>query len=222
MADVYYHGIYSKFDFRNGDNWRSSMTDICNQGILSRRLRGIPEEKTDGVTKFNGLDYISVCERLELSRTEHINQWTAYHSYVYQNVGIIVSGSIDVIVPIVLDRCKSGEREMRLNPDKHYCWMLDDRHVKDQIELKDFVGLFYPYEKKLSMCATGRNEELLREAKEDLKFLRDLLKSCKLNIPIVDSSRDGYLNNLTPVLTYKRSNDELRRFFSDSLSGKVF
>ena len=212
MARVYYHGI----DGANGhiEEYKQVLKDICSKGLLSRRKRGVSDRLE--VIRFNGLDYISVCERLELSKVEHTNLSTAYHDFIYQNTGIIINGNIEVIKPIIIDRYNSDvKRIMEQNPDKRYAFMIDDRHVKDEISIYDFVGLFYPYEMELFWYYLSQNETVLNRNDENIEFLRETLKQNNLDIPIIDSSRDEYLRDLTPVLTKKKTKDEIIRFYGN-------
>lgn len=133
MSKYYYHGV---------DDLSTMLSIIKSQEIKSKRLLG-----DDVEYGFNGLDYISVCNKLPKEEYKKYYMNT-YENYIKHNFCFIISDEIETIktefLDITLHALKEIHEHVVAHPDIRYSDMIDEYQIKDSIPFKYIIGIGLP------------------------------------------------------------------------------
>lgn len=138
MSKYYYHGVYNIY----------KMFDIIKSGgIKSKRLLGY--EYGYG---YNGYDYVSICNKTndyEINDNKVSN--SSFVNYIYNKFCFIISDQIPAIKTYYIDEDSKLSslnilKSLATDIEDRYSDMFDEFQVRDQILLKDIVGIGIPFD----------------------------------------------------------------------------
>ncbi len=176
MSKYYYHATSDLSLFRD---------ILKDQAIKSPRLLGKTIEHDLGYLSFNGLDYISLCNKLDHYDDNYGD--SSFEQFILDSFCFIISGEINVVKPTIIDWANFYEyiaikEEIYKNIDLglHVSFYADEYRVKDKVTIDKILGIGIPV-----------NNHYL---KEDLMILKQvLIIANELNLDVVDSSDRAFV-----------------------------
>lgn len=177
MSKYYYHGvrnIYKMFDI------------IKSGGIKSKRLLGYKYGYG-----YNGYDYVSICNKINENECDYeINNDkvcnSSFLNYIYNKFCFIISDQVPAIKTYYLEEISKFSslniiRSLLTDIEDRYSDMFDEFQVKDQILLKDIVGIGIPIDEKNIKKDIELNTQLKQLYEIALNFGWDIVDTAHLN-----------------------------------------
>lgn len=170
MSKFYYHGV---------DDLLTILKIIDCGYIKSKRLLGYGKEND-----FNGLDYISLCNKGEDYMYEE-NKLNSYENYIKNSFCFIISDKINAIKCNYIDIYNCDESQINGNSDERYSDMFDEWQIKDKISLNDIIGIGLPlnYLNKMKNYYSSL----------DYQLERIYLLASMLNLDIVNTDEENFI-----------------------------
>lgn len=191
MSKYYYHGI---------DSFRIFMKILSDGEIKSARLLGKTIDKDYLNLGLNGLDYICLCNKLG----KYVLGYSSFESFIFDEYCFIISDDIDVIKPVLFEWNKDEDyliaKSKALNEGIQLSPFIDEYRVKYRITMDKIIGIGIPFDKKYI------------DSNEEVKQIIAVAQA--LNLDIVDSSDEFFIEKYEAYKEYKEQNEKKIRRFS--------
>lgn len=207
--EIYLHGIYPENSFKDNSGYYLSLfileKILSSNYLLSARLR---KEKTNN--KFNGMDYISLCDyqKRNIVNNCKITNYNAYYGYIKESISLIFpKNKFEVIIPKLVPISTLNSQGFELmkmygnSTLERYSDFPDEVQVKDKISLSYMTGITIPLDKIIESNLTYKKQSInIENIYNYIKQIELLLSKYKYNVPIFDIDNFENINSKSKIM----------------------